>query len=223
MRECGDMIVQLAGDLAFLSFDFDTGPTRCAPIEEWQLRAWWIDCQRSAPSSPRDWWAQWLPRHMAGDPAPHGDFWAIRMPGSTDPIIARLIPAAQCGCCGERNSIMLVASADDPAEREWRCEKHMGRSPCFAPGCGRTFAAIDPRQSFVCGRHWRSGPKRMREQIRAIDRRLKRFERVGARPPPRNEVKRLRWLRRQAWRRLEAAIIEGPRIDLAEIERQFGI
>lgn len=206
----------VGGDfLDFFDFTFHS-PTRCSPIEDWVLRWWWQPDQLRAPRSPRAWWQQWLPRHVAGNPAPHGDFWAITLP---DPgggqFLCRLILAPQCRCCGATHSIRLVEDAENPIDRQWRCEKHLARLPCIIEGCGVT-AAMKPDwgagDDLICGKHWRMAPKFMRDAVARVRRKGKKFGWNG----------RLHRRYNRLWHRTVRAVAEGQHIDMAEIERQFG-
>lgn len=212
------MIVRSAQDApAYLRFKLDPGPTRCAPIEDWKLSTWFEPDPRGAAAGPRDWWGRWLRHRVAGNPAPEADLWAVHLPGGPAVEIIQLVPAPQCGCCGTLGLIKRVGpNGADPRDWRYRCEKHVGRAPCLIDPCGRTFA-LDPHQDysweFLCGTHWRQGPRRIRDQIRAIGRKAKKF----------GWNERLAFLHDHAWRRLIHAIREPQRIDLREIELLFGV
>jgi hypothetical protein len=124
---------------------------------------------------------------------------------------------AACGCCGE---IGLVGVADplpiiEVEDGVFRCEKHVGRLPCCIEGCGRTFAMKDDdtyHHRMMCGLHWRSGPKHLRDRVAKLRRLAKR----------RGWSDRLLWLHGRAWEANRKAIVEGRSFDLAEVNKLFG-
>ena len=119
-----------------------------------------------------------------------------------------------CGCCGK--GLPEVDCLQRVAEDEWRCAKHIRRAPCCIEGCGRTFAIDEDGYHvvFMCGTHWRMGPKRMREATAAIRRRAKKA----------GWDDRLRERHHQMWHRTRRAIertLAGD-VDMRVIERLFG-
>lgn len=176
--------------------------------------ATFVSDPRQADLMPRRAAEQLLDMHRQGERAPAGDIWAVHFPGGPDVELVQLCLAPQCGCCGKRGDLRRVGEvAADPREWRWRCPKHVGRNPCLIDPCGVTGDANRFRGEMICGKHWRQGPKRIRDHMRAIERKAKRF----------GWNDRLAFLHDQAWRRLVAAVREGPRIELAEIERLFGV
>lgn len=147
-----------------------------------------------------------------------------RPPGLARHVIATE-QARLCGCCGRHSyetPLELVADHRLPEARIWRCEKHVGRLPCRIDGCGKTFA-LDPGEGYhfwiICSTHWRLAPRYMRDACTKISRRARRrgwdgrLRRVHAKLQERTF--------QAAQRRFNGEI--GESLDLAEIERLFGI
>lgn len=124
----------------------------------------------------------------------------------------------RCLCCGNllpQGPLQLVARWPDGAG-EFRCDKHLKRLPCLIRGCGRTFA-FQPGDDYsvrvVCGRHWRQAPAYMRaavSRVRAIGRKRGWTEALAGR-------------HHRLWLRTVRAIEQGQHLDIAAIEREFGL
>lgn len=121
-----------------------------------------------------------------------------------------------CYCCGKAVSEVGYLQCAQRGEgwQVWVCEKHVGRTPCCVPGCGRTFKLLaneDYTCEYLCGRHWRSAPKYMRLAVA-------RVRRIGNKTDwPENVCRRYTRL----WLRCKRAILDG-KIDLGEIETIIG-
>lgn len=142
----------------------------------------------------------------------------------------RKVPGPACGCCGARywsanrydatRPKMVVESAN-PLRRVWRCEKHIGRNPCCIEGCKRTFAHKDDGDgrgaesyhwTVMCGHCWRQAPKWMRDRVTKIRRLARR----------RGWTEQISRLHSMAWGACHRAIVNGRRLDEAEINKMFG-
>lgn len=134
-----------------------------------------------------------------------------------------LVPATACGCCGQFSADKRGGpwtTTFKEVEREiWRCEKHVGRLPCCIEGCGRTFA-MKPDDSYrgtvMCGAHWRQAPKYMRDAVARLTRRIRKPKRT-------DNLDHLYARHHRLWMRCRRAIVEGQNLDMAEIERMFGL
>lgn len=121
-----------------------------------------------------------------------------------------------CGCCGtDRDVAGYYQGRIDPEALHHRCEKHVDRNPCLIEGCGRTFANDgDYSGQFICGKHWRLAPKRMRDVVARV---RKIGEKTGW---PRPTVKRFCRLWERTARAAQAAA--SGDLDMAEINRVMG-
>lgn len=130
-----------------------------------------------------------------------------------DPAELEIVRAPACGCCGALHGIVWVGKA--AGEPVYRCEKHKGRNPCLYEGCGKTFAH-GPGEHYgwtiICGQHWRLGPKRMRDAVARVRRQAKK---LGWSPKMRRRYHRL-------WERTVREIVNGTKLDEAEINRVMG-
>lgn len=124
----------------------------------------------------------------------------------------------RCYCCGNllvQGPLRLVARRPD-GEREFRCDKHIERLPCLIKGCGRTFPfqpGDDYSVGVVCGKHWRQAPAFMRTavaRVRAIGKKRGWTDALGRR-------------HHRLWLRTVRAIKQGQNLDIAAIEREFGL
>lgn len=58
------------------------------------------------------------------------------------------------------------------------------RIGCCIPGCRRTFkrgADDDEHSEIICGRHWRTGDTKLREQHKRLRKRLRKIQRLAMR------------------------------------------
>ena len=121
-----------------------------------------------------------------------------------------------CGCCGTDVGVTGIYQGRlEPEALHHRCEKHVDRNPCLIEGCGRTFANDgDYRGQFICGKHWRLAPKRMRDVVA-------RVRKIGEKTNwPRPTVKRFCRLWERTARAAQAAAAGD--LDMAEINRIMG-
>lgn len=138
------------------------------------------------------------------------------------PFYINGVPCVRCYCCGNfgRNivgdqliNLHLVRPAMGEIPAEYRCDRHLGRNPCEIDLCGRTFASNDVDEMFVCAKHWRQAPKYMRDAVA-------RVRRIGHRL---DWPEAIRSRHHRLWHRAFRAIVEGHNLDIARIEREFGL
>lgn len=108
--------------------------------------------------------------------------WPIRWEGTCDAVVSdrfvRKVRMPACECCGgnpwgfrdrPRRTLQKVADGT------WRCERHVGRNPCFVEGCGKTRAGKKPSsEDVICGAHWRITPLRLKQRDRRIWKHVRR-------------------------------------------------
>ncbi len=138
------------------------------------------------------------------------------MKGGYIEIDGKQVP--RCYCCGSLSiqgplwRVLVSATG----ETEFRCEKHLRRLPCAIDGCGRTFAmkaGWHYGDQIVCGHHWRQSPKYMRSALSRVSRIARRTgwsESLYAR-------------HHRLFNRIVRAISDGQNLDIAAIEREFGL
>ncbi|MGQ2942722.1 MAG: hypothetical protein ACT6Q7_01840 [Blastomonas fulva] len=124
----------------------------------------------------------------------------------------------RCYCCGSlafQGPLRLVMRSTQ-GEREFRCEKHVERLPCVIVGCGRTYG-FQPGDHYgvrvVCGKHWRQAPAFMRAAV-------SRVRSIGRK---RGWTMALSRRHERLWLRTVRAIDQGHNLDIAAIEREFGL
>lgn len=122
-------------------------------------------------------------------------------------IPVRAVLGPQCGCCGKFPRRWDASCYVIDLERfyrrgraHWRCGKHVGRNPCCIEGCGSTFGLKldeDYFWRFICGRHWREGPKWLRDRVA-------KFRKLAKRRGWTDQICRIH---SKAWDRVVEAII----------------
>lgn len=198
-------------------------PTRYEPV-------WDLDPFQSRSLLGEDNLERMLREDFQGTPDPDGVLWAIKLPsilistrwpirweGTCDAVVSdrfvRKVRTPACECCGgnpwgrdrPRRTVQKVADGT------WRCEKHIGRNPCFVEGCGKTRAAKRPSsEDCICGAHWRLVPLRLKQRDRRIWKHVRRHGWDDA-------------LARRYWRNWECivrrtrAIINPPKMDIGTL------
>jgi exonuclease I len=71
----------------------------------------------------------------------------------------------------------------------------MARTPCLVPFCGRT--TKEPYSEWICGKHWKLVPARMKSLLRRLRARLRR----------RSDPK-LTTMENRTWQRCKRAVLE---------------
>jgi hypothetical protein len=166
-----------------------SGPCRYRPL-------WFADPFKGNGWQRRKDLERMLEASFEGKPDPDRLLWAIRMPSlmlygyghrgweptaqaTFEDMVVRLVRCPACECCGanpwgrDRTRRPVTRVADGT----WRCERHVGRNPCIAEGCGKTRAGKRPSSNnAICGFHW----KMVRPRLKRIDRALwKRHKKLG--------------------------------------------
>lgn len=117
-----------------------------------------------------------------------------------------------CTCCGLGNR---ETKLEHVGGGHFRCEKHVGRLPCIIIGCGRTFKMANEDtydHIIMCGRHWRMGPKRLRDRQTKLRRLAKRRGWTG----------QLIRMANGNWERVRKIVDDGGCLDIAEINKLMG-
>lgn len=134
------------------------------------------------------------------------------------------VPAPVCACCGECAFIDLVCVKPnrDPLKREYRCQRHRGRTPCVVEGCLRSTGISTTY--FICAQHWKAYVPPGSPERRVLQRLTRLARKMGyAKTDTWPDELEGRWWR--VWssiaKRVQRRSTDGH-IDQDEIERMFG-